>query len=295
MFFDSRAILKKKIAKSKLIQGTPIQNRLEDLGSLIRFLRVVPFDSNATFRTHISDPLLTDPGGDRNLRLLLKSMCLRRTRALLDLPNAEDQTITLSLSTEERSVYSQIIEDTKRNIDDCISRRSITKAYNGIFQAILRLRLLCNNGTQQISNSRSELQEGFAQDEYVVEGERPACIFCSCEIIDSDSQVDDSPGASPQTPLQLLCPACLSPNDTNKTSHQKKPKKQQPTSSRRVQQTKNENNINPRPHSGDRASSTSTPNGHSSKLSALVSNILENTLGNKRYAKLCQILNEEQH
>lgn len=221
-------------------------------------------------------------------------MCLRRTRVLLDLPNAEDQTITLSLSTEERSMYSQIIEDTKRSIDDCISSRSITKAYNGIFQAILRLRLLCNNGTQQISNSGSEFQGDFAQDGYVEEG-RPACTFCSCEIIVSDSQIDDSPGASPQTPLQLLCPACLSPNDTKKTNHQKKPKKQQPKSSRRVQQTKLARNISS--HSGDRASSTSfrptfTPNGHSSKLSALVSNIRENILGNKRYANLRQSSNK---
>ena len=221
-------------------------------------------------------------------------MCLRRTRVLLDLPNAEDQTIALSLSTEERGVYSQIIEDTKRNIDDCISSKSITNAYNGIFQAILRLRLHCNNGTQQISSSESENQGGFAQDEYV-EGERSACMFCSCEIIESDSQIDDSPGASPQSPLQLQCPACLSPNATNKTSHQKKSKKQ---SSRRVQQTNITRKNSPRPHSGDQASSaflrpTLTPNGHSSKLSALVSNIQENILGNKRYAKLRQISNEE--
>ena len=224
-------------------------------------------------------------------------MCLRRTRVLFDLPDAKDQTITISFSTEERSVYSQIIEDTKRNIDDCISSRSITQAYTGIFQAILRLRLLCNNGTQQSSNSGSEFQGAFAQNESVEE-RRPACIFCSCEIIVPDSQIDDSPGASPRTPLQLLCPACLSPNDTEKTSHQKKPRKQQLKSSRRVQHTKITRNISS--HNGDRASSTSsrpnfTPNGHSSKLSALVSNIQGHIVGNKRYAKLRQSSSKEQH
>ena len=293
---DSKTLLKEKSTDPKIIQGTTIQNRLEDLGSLVRFLRVVPFDSNATFRTHISEPLLTEAkAGDRNLRLLLKSMCLRRTRVLLDLPNAEDQTIILSLSMEERKFYSQVLEDTKRNIDDCISSRSITKTYNGIFQAILRLRLLCNNGTQQFSNSGS----GFAEDEYV-EGGRPACMFCSCEIIVLDSQIDDSPSTSPQNPIQLLCPAYLSPNDMNKTSHQKKPRKQQPTSDPRVHQIEATTNINPRSHGGDRASSTSlrpgsVPNGHSSKLSALVSNIQENVLGNKRYANLRSSLDTEHH
>ena len=226
-------------------------------------------------------------------------MCLRRTRVLLNLPSAEDQTIALSLSKEERCLYSQIIEDTKRNIDDCISSRSITKAYNGIFQAILRLRLLCNNGTRQFSDSESAFQRNFAEDRYV-EGDRSACIFCSCEIIIEDSQIDGSPGASPPNPPQLLCPACLSPNDTNKTSHQKKPRKKQPTSSRRVEQIKATTKLNSQPHSEERSSAiplhpTIIPNGHSSKLSALVRNIQENFLANKRYANLRQGLITEQH
>lgn len=225
-------------------------------------------------------------------------MCLRRTRVLLILPNAENQTITLSLSTEERCLYSQIIEDTKRSIDDCISSRSITKAYNGIFQAILRLRLLCNNGTRQFSKSGSAFQGGFTEDGYV-EGDRPSCIYCSCENILADSQIDGSPGASPQNPPQLLCPACLSPNDTDKTSHQKKPRKQQPTSRQHVQQIKINTYTSSQPYGGERGSSdplrpSCIPNGHSSKLSALVSNIQGNILGSKRYATLRQSINQKQ-
>lgn len=102
--------------------GTPIQNRLEDLGSLIKFLRIAPFDNNAGFRHHISEPLLREPeAGDLNLRLLLGSVCLRRTRALLDLPDAKEETFTTSLSTEEKALYSEIIEDSRRAIDDSIS------------------------------------------------------------------------------------------------------------------------------------------------------------------------------
>ena len=259
------------------------------MGSLVRFLRVVPLDSNAAFRTHISEPLLTDPdAGDRNLRLLLRSVCLRRTRVLLNLPKTEDQTINLSLSTGERSVYCRIIEDTKRNIDDCISSRSIIKSYSGIFHAILRLRLLCNNGTQQISDTRSEVQSGCAEDGDV-EGGQLACQFCSCEIIDSEAQIDISPGASPQYSQHLPCPACLTPNDIGKTKDGKKPRKQQPKSSQRTQRISTTSNSSPRSQYGDRASShflrpSLIPHRHSSKLSALVSNIQEDMLGNKRYA-----------
>lgn len=256
----------------------------------------MPFDNNATFRTHISEPLLTDPGaGGQNLRLLLRSVCLRRTRDLLDIPNAEEQTVILSLSPEERAVYSQIIEDTKRKIDDHISNRSIAKAYNGIFQAILRLRLLCNNGTQQLSDSRSENQDGCTENEFA-EGGKLACLFCSCEIIFSDGQKDISPGASPQNLSQLLCPACLSPNEINTTGYQNEARKQGATNNRRVQQLDASRSNSPRQKNGYQTPSTYSrpsviPNGHSSKLFALISNIQGNMLSNKRYADPPQRLN----
>lgn len=263
------------------------------MGSLIRFLRVNPFDNNATFRTHISEPLLTDPeAGDRNLRLLLRYTCLRRTRVLLDIPNAEDHTITLSLSMEERSLYSQIIETTKRQIDDCISSTSITKAYNGIFQTILRLRLLCNNGTHQLSDSSSEIQDGGTENVYG-EGDKVACRFCSCEIVLADAQNDMSPGASPRNLLHLLCPACLSTTELEKNRYGKRPRKQRPTSRQRVTQIKANKINSPRPHGEDDTAPTSSclrslPKGHSSKLSALVSNVQRHISGSKRYVNFVQ-------
>ena len=224
---------------------------------------------------------------------------MRRTRILLDLPNTEDKTVVLSLSTEERTVYSRIIEDAKRKIDDCICSRSVTKAYNGIFHAILRLRLLCNNGTQQIRDSRSGVQGGRAGIGYL-EGGNLACLFCSCEISVSDGQDDISPSASPQDSPQLLCLACLSPNDIDTTRYQERPRMQGPTNSRHVQQINDPGNSSFRRDNEDHTPSISLrpsliPKGQSSKLSALVRNIQENMLGNKRYADPTQKCGMEQH
>lgn len=251
----------------------------------MRFLRVVPFDSNSMFRKYISEPLLTDAeAGDRSLRLLLRSMCLRRTRILLDIPKAKDQAFVLSLSTDEKRFYSQIIEDTARKIDDCISSRSIAKAYSGIFEAIMRLRLVCNNGTLQFPNSRSETERCCAEDG--VDGDIITCPFCSCEINVSDGQTDVSPGTSSQNSIQLLCPACLSLNDIDRTRNQKKLKDKRSTRSRPMQR-KTTGNDSPRPHSRDSVSSASSRpslslTGHSSKLSALIQNIQGHMQGNKR-------------
>lgn len=125
-----------------------MQNRLEDLGSLLRFLRIFPFDNQTTFRQTIIEPLLTGSHESvQRLRLLLKLICLRRTKAALNLPDLAETEVLLDLSDEERTQYASVLEDSKKAIDASISSKAIKTAYNGIFYAILRLRLLCDHGT----------------------------------------------------------------------------------------------------------------------------------------------------
>ena len=226
-------------------------------------------------------------------------MCLRRTRILLDLPNTADRVVPLSLSKEERSIYSQTIEDTKRKIDDCVSSRSVIKAYGGIFQAILRLRLICNNGTQQLANSRSKLQDDCVEDGYVEDG-KLACQFCSCEISVSDGLNRRSPGTSPRNDLQMLCPACLSSNDVDRTGYQRESMEQWATSSPYVPHNDFTENIS-HPQEGVYQAFSTTPrpnllaNGHSTKLSALISDLEDNMLGNKRYPTSNKRGNKDRH
>src|SRR5579862_5788259 len=93
------------------ITGTPIQNRLEDIGALFAFIRARPFDSMAMFRRFIAAPF--DESEERRtvasqrLSLLLDSLCLRRMKELLDLPEQQNRTRTLEFSQEERNQYER--------------------------------------------------------------------------------------------------------------------------------------------------------------------------------------------
>ena len=110
------------------------------------FLRVAPFDDMLEFRHHIVSPFLKGTGAD-NLRLLLDSICLRRTKVLLDLPALHDQDRLLDLSSRERDLY----EETESNIAQAIQQQVMvekpSKSYLGIFQLQLQLRRICNHGT----------------------------------------------------------------------------------------------------------------------------------------------------
>jgi SWI/SNF-related matrix-associated actin-dependent regulator of chromatin subfamily A3 len=140
-------------AKSRwCLTGTPIQNRLEDIGALFTFIRAYPFDEMAVFRRFIVIPF--EEGGasrtvaSQRLSLLLDSFCLRRTKDLLHLPDQQNRIREVEFSTEERGQYTQTLKNMHRAI-----RRNAEgfdqKSVFGMFQAQLQLRMLCNHGTFQ--------------------------------------------------------------------------------------------------------------------------------------------------
>jgi SWI/SNF-related matrix-associated actin-dependent regulator of chromatin subfamily A3 len=134
------------------LTGTPIQNRLEDIGALFSFLRVSPLHNLANFRKHIAIPF--DEGGHRRqlaiqrFAKLLDSLCLRRTKDLLHLPDEEHRVRNVRLSPEERTKYDQtqkIMNRAVRNQNESFDQKSTL----GMFQVQLQLRIICNHGTWQ--------------------------------------------------------------------------------------------------------------------------------------------------
>ncbi|KAF2261163.1 hypothetical protein CC78DRAFT_471061 [Lojkania enalia] len=134
------------------LTGTPVQNRLEDIGSLFAFIRVNPFHNLSVFRKFIALPF--DEGGKRReiaierFTRLLDSMCLRRTKDLLHLPDQHDRVRSINFSVEEREQYEQ----TKKMMGRAIrnqAREFEHKSTLGMFQLQLQLRILCNHGTFQ--------------------------------------------------------------------------------------------------------------------------------------------------
>lgn len=147
-----RAVTELKARSRWCLTGTPIQNKLEDIGSLFAFIRAHPFHSIAMFRRFVSIPF--DESVDRrelatkNLTLLLESLCLRRSRDLLHLPTPQHRIRTLKFSPEEREQYEQTKKIMNRALRQKVSE-SYSKSIFGMFQVQLQLRILCNHGTYQ--------------------------------------------------------------------------------------------------------------------------------------------------
>jgi SNF2-related domain len=214
------------------LTGTPIQNRLEDLGALVEFLKAEPFvgsSSKANFRRHIIDPLFSDDDDPyQNVRLLLRSLCLRRTRNSVPYPRLSSQIIKLTLSSAEKRLYKYTLEETKREIDELVSTRAGTQKYTKLLTAILRLRILCNRGTfptkvdptlfltpmsQGSSAYLSELGCDLCwstESLDIMEGDRNFCPNCCRLLPQSQAALEDMQESPSQMQLPSS-PGCLSP------------------------------------------------------------------------------------
>ncbi|KAL3456284.1 P-loop containing nucleoside triphosphate hydrolase protein [Aspergillus heterothallicus] len=117
------------------LTGTPIQNRIEDLGSLVTFLKTPPFNQNAQskFKRHIVDPLYSD-GDDP------------RTKQASHIITVKKELVALSLSPTEKLAYEKILDETKREMEMLVSTGRGKRKYIKLFTAMHRLRMLCVQG-----------------------------------------------------------------------------------------------------------------------------------------------------
>lgn len=103
------------------------------------------------FRRYIVVPF--DQGDDdKAIRRLIKlndSLCLRRTREIIKLPDLNEiPPRILDLSKEERDRYENTKATLQRKIRQRVGDHEQTSKF-GIFQMQLQLRILCNHGTFQ--------------------------------------------------------------------------------------------------------------------------------------------------
>lgn len=148
------------------VTGTPTQNKLEDLGTLIRFLRVQPFDEQKNWTAYIDSQLKA--GEEKayiNLQLLVESITLRRTKDKMDqrLPNYVEDIIKLPFADEERELYNKVLDKANSNLRPLFDTNSKMKGrqYMSIFTVINQLRMVCAHGREMMSeNVMQELEEG---------------------------------------------------------------------------------------------------------------------------------------
>ncbi|XP_066124271.1 transcription termination factor 2 isoform X8 [Saccopteryx bilineata] len=124
----SIAVCKLQARARWAVTGTPIQNNLLDMYSLLKFLRCSPFDDFNLWRSQVDNH--SKKGGER-LSILTKSLLLRRTKDQLDstgkplvmLPRRQSQLHHLKLSEDENTVYSVLFATSRSALQSYLKRQ----------------------------------------------------------------------------------------------------------------------------------------------------------------------------
>ena len=164
---QSKAICRLQASRRWAVTGTPVQNRLEDLGALMAFLRVKPFDEKGGFAQYIMAPFkMCDPEILPKLRLLVDSITLRRLKDRIDLPQRHDHLVKLDFSSAERQIYDVFAKNASDRVKVIVNQREKSlggKSYVHILQSILRLRLICAHGEDLLGEEDLEVMKGLNQ------------------------------------------------------------------------------------------------------------------------------------
>ncbi|KAM0756492.1 hypothetical protein T439DRAFT_376672 [Meredithblackwellia eburnea MCA 4105] len=149
---QARAACDLAASRRTALSGTPLQNSLNDLFSLVRFLRLEPFTDRAIWNQHIGNLAKTgDPLGVSRLQLIMRHLSLRRTKdskdkegkPILTLPPNNQKIVHLAFDSAEHAFYKTHHQRYKHDFSQLVDTDSVMKNYCSILQELLRLRQIC--------------------------------------------------------------------------------------------------------------------------------------------------------
>ena len=135
--------------------GTPMMNNVDELFSLIRFLRIKPYSDWTKFRLDISSPIKSGheeakEKAMRRLQTVCKAIMLRRTKKstfegkpILILPERSTEVSNPEFSEDEKKFYEALENRTQLQFNKYLRNGNVGSSYSAILVLLLRLRQAC--------------------------------------------------------------------------------------------------------------------------------------------------------
>ncbi len=148
---QTQAIRKLPAANRVAMTGTPVENRLSELWSIMQFLNPGFLGSQAGFRQNFALPIeryRNRPATER-LKGLVGPFILRRLKTdstiIQDLPDKLEMKVYCNLSTEQATLYESVVQESLARItsaEEGIERRGV------VLGVLTRLKQVCNHPAQ---------------------------------------------------------------------------------------------------------------------------------------------------
>jgi SNF2 family DNA or RNA helicase len=173
------------------LTGTPVENRLSELWSIMHFLNPGYLGARKAFRENFAMPIerYHDEEAIKQLKQLTTPFILRRVktdpRVISDLPEKVETKVYCALTEEQATLYEAVVQDVMKKIEEeeGIKRRGL------VLSMMMQLKQICNHPVQYLHQSSKDSAEvsldnrsgklerlGELLEEVLAEGER-ALIF----------------------------------------------------------------------------------------------------------------------
>ncbi len=130
-----------------VLTGTPMENSVLDLWSIFDFLMPGYLGSAQDFRERYEVPITREKNPDAQARLSrrLRPFLLRRLKreVAADLPAKLEQVSFCELTDDQRAVYQQVIEASRKEVLDAVGAQGLARSRMVVLNALLRLRQVC--------------------------------------------------------------------------------------------------------------------------------------------------------
>ena len=139
------------------LTGTPVENRLSELWSIMEFLNPGYLGSATEFRKKFAIPIERYREKDRaeTLKRLIQPFVLRRLKTdkaiIADLPDKMEMKVFCNLTQEQASLYEAVVKEMLEQIEasEGMQRRGL------VLSTLLKLKQICNHPAQFVADGSS--------------------------------------------------------------------------------------------------------------------------------------------
>ncbi len=141
------------------LTGTPVENRLSELWSIMQFLNPGYLGSQKSFREQFARPIeqYQDQKAAARLRKLAQPFILRRVKTdptiIQDLPEKLENKIYCTLTSEQATLYQAVVEDVMLQVEEAegIQRKGL------VLSMLTQLKQICNHPAHYLKDGSALL------------------------------------------------------------------------------------------------------------------------------------------
>ncbi|MDH6680643.1 superfamily II DNA or RNA helicase [Rhodococcus sp. LBL1] len=144
------------------LTGTPVENRLDELRSILDFVNRGMLGSPQAFRARFAVPIEReqDEAAVTRLRAVTSPFILRRVKTdptvISDLPEKQEMTVRANLTVEQAALYRAVVDDMLKKIKDTEGMQR----KGAVLSALTRLKQVCNHPAHFLGDASGVLRRG---------------------------------------------------------------------------------------------------------------------------------------